>query len=253
MNKIKRKSQYAPSRGSESVLIRAPSEREAVTGIPSVVTFGAEGGYWHIPARREPAMKRPLDVGLSLLMLVCSAPVWALVALAIKLEDGGPVFYRQRRWGRSGGEFSVRKFRTMVADADQRFGPRQAREGDDRVTGVGRVLRSWGVDELPQLISIFLGEMSFVGPRALAIGERDADGNPLHYERVAGFVERLAVRPGLTGIATVYLPKDAPVHRKFHVDRLYIRRQSFWLDVRLIMASFWISFRGNWETRERKL
>ena len=95
--------------------------------------------------------------------------------------------------------------------------------------------------------------MSFVGPRALAVGERNADGRPLGYEHLPGFAVRLAVRPGLSGLATISLPKDASVRRKFGVDALYVRRQSFWLDLRLIVLSFLISFRGKWETRGRKV
>jgi lipopolysaccharide/colanic/teichoic acid biosynthesis glycosyltransferase len=111
-----------------------------------------------------------------------------------------------------------------------------------------------GLDELPQVINIFRGEMSFVGPRSLAVGEivRDGRGNVVEYEDVPFFWERLSVRPGLTGLATVYLPKDVPPLRKFRYDLLYIRKQSFWLDLRLIFLSFWISFRGKWETRGKK-
>jgi lipopolysaccharide/colanic/teichoic acid biosynthesis glycosyltransferase len=95
--------------------------------------------------------------------------------------------------------------------------------------------------------------MSFVGPRALSVDERARDGAPLRYEEVPGFSTRLLVRPGLTGIATIYLPKDAPARRKFLADALYVRRLSFWLDLRLVALSFWISFRGKWETRDTKV
>jgi lipopolysaccharide/colanic/teichoic acid biosynthesis glycosyltransferase len=204
---------------------------------------------------REPLLKRPLDFILASIGLVLSAPLWALVALAIKLEDGGPVFYMQKRWGRGGRQFVVRKFRTMIPDADKRYGILQAREGDDRITRVGRFLRACGMDELPQLLSIWKGDMSFVGPRALAIGELvdDGMGNQRTYEHTPGFRERLSVRPGLTSIATIFIAKDSSPRRKFRYDMLYIRKQSFWLDVYLIMLSFWISFRGKWETRGGKL
>jgi len=199
---------------------------------------------------REPLLKRPLDVWLSGAMLLASAPIWLGVALAIKLEDGGPVLYRQRRWGRGGKPFDVCKFRSMVVNADRL---RQATKDDDRVTRVGRLMRVCGMDELPQLLAIFRGEMSFVGPRALAVGEVDAHAQPMQYEDVPGFLTRLSVRPGLTGLATIYLPKDASPRRKFAVDALYVRRLSLGLDVRLILLSFWISFRGKWETRGRKI
>lgn len=229
------------------------------SGDEAVLPAGQNGvdvvSFFQSRTHREPALKRPLDVALALLMLALSAPVSLLVALAIKLEDGGPVFYRQQRWGRFGKRFSVLKFRTMIADADKRFGLKQAVENDQRITRVGRLLRATGLDELPQIINILRGEMSFVGPRALAVGELiyDETGKQLEYEQVRGFIERLAVRPGLTSLATIYIPKDSPAHRKFRYDTLYIRKQRFLLDVRLIALSFWISFRGKWETRQKKV
>jgi lipopolysaccharide/colanic/teichoic acid biosynthesis glycosyltransferase len=204
---------------------------------------------------KEPILKRPLDVVLSFIMMMLSLPVSIPIALAIKLEDGGPVFYRQERWGRNGTRFRAYKFRTMVPDSDKRFGITQAAENDSRITRIGRLLRAMGLDELPQIINIFAGNMSFVGPRSLAVGEivRDENGNIIDYEDVPGFRERLAVRPGLTGLATIYIPKDTPPRQKFRHDLLYIQRQSFGLDLRLIILSFWISFRGKWETRGRKV
>jgi lipopolysaccharide/colanic/teichoic acid biosynthesis glycosyltransferase len=188
-------------------------------------------------------------------MLLLSAPVSILIAIAIKLEDGGPIFYRQARWGRQGNDFTVFKYRTMIADADKKFGLRQAGVNDRRITRVGRLLRAAGLDELPQIINILRGEMSFVGPRALAVGEiiYDERGQRIDYENVPGFFDRLAARPGLTSLATIYLPKDTPARRKFRYDLYYIRKQSLRLDLRLIILSFWISFRGKWETRQKKM
>jgi lipopolysaccharide/colanic/teichoic acid biosynthesis glycosyltransferase len=203
----------------------------------------------------EPFLKRPLDVVLSFIMVILSLPVSIPIALAIKMEDGGPVFYRQERWGRNGINFWAYKFRTMVPDSDTVFGIRQAAENDSRITRTGRLLRATGLDELPQIINILAGDMSFVGPRSLAVGEivKDGKGNIIDYEDLPEFRERLRVRPGLTGLATIYIPKDAPPHRKFRYDLLYIDRQSFSLDLRLIVLSFWISFRGKWESRSRKI
>ena len=142
----------------------------------------------------------------------------------------------------------------MVPNADQDHGIKPAEENDERITRVGRVLRAMGLDELPQIINILRGDMSFVGPRSLAIGETvtDRKGRVVQYENVPGFWERLKARPGLTGMATIYIPKDSHPERKFWYDRLYIRKQSFWLDLRLIAISFWISFRGKWESRQKK-
>jgi lipopolysaccharide/colanic/teichoic acid biosynthesis glycosyltransferase len=207
------------------------------------------------PVVRQPLLKRPLDSVLACIGLVLSAPLWSIAALAVKLEDGGPVFYAQERWGRGGSKFKVYKFRTMVPDADRLFGTVQAAENDRRITRVGRVLRSTGMDELPQLVNILKGEMSLVGPRALAVNEiiRDPDGRVLRYEEIPGFYERLAVRPGLTSLATVYRPKDVHPLEKFHYDLLYVRNQTLWLDLRLIAMSIWISLRGKWETRGTKV
>jgi lipopolysaccharide/colanic/teichoic acid biosynthesis glycosyltransferase len=203
----------------------------------------------------EPFLKRLLDILISSTMLLASIPLSALIAIAIKLEDRGPIFYRQQRWGRFGKKFMVFKFRTMIPDADKKFGLRQAKENDPRVTRVGRILRAAGLDELPQIINILLGEMSFVGPRALAVGEIifDNNGQRIDYEKTAGFHRRQAARPGLTSLATIYIPKDSPTHRKFRYDLLYVRKISLGLDLRLIALSFWISFRGKWETRQRKV
>ena len=118
----------------------------------------------------EHTLKRSLDIVLSASMLLLSAPLALPIVLFIKLEDGGPVFYIQKRWGKDGNHFRAYKFRTMVAQSDKEFGILQARENDTRITRVGRVLRAMGLDELPQIINIFRGEMSFVGPRSLAVG-----------------------------------------------------------------------------------
>jgi lipopolysaccharide/colanic/teichoic acid biosynthesis glycosyltransferase len=207
-----------------------------------------------VPKVKEPWLKRPLDVTFSSLMLILSAPVSLLIALAIKLEDGGPIFYRQERWGRGGVRFKAYKFRTMVPHSDKVFGIKQASENDERITRVGRILRATGLDELPQIINIFKGEMSFVGPRALAVGEilHEENGCRVNYEEIPDFWKRLSVRPGLTGVTTIYKAKDISPRKKFRYDLLYIQKQSFWLDLRLIIMSFWISFRGKWEGRGRK-
>jgi lipopolysaccharide/colanic/teichoic acid biosynthesis glycosyltransferase len=199
--------------------------------------------------------KRALDVTLSGVGLVASAPLWAVIALMIKLEDGGPVFYGQQRSGLNGVPFDVRKFRSMIPDAEANVGAVQATADDPRVTRVGRLLRATAMDELPQLWNIFRGDMSFTGPRALRPGEIEVCGRGVveKLEDVPGFAERSSVRPGLTGIAQIYAPRDITRRWKFRYDLLYVRRQSFWLDVRLILLSFWITFRGTWEARGSKL
>jgi lipopolysaccharide/colanic/teichoic acid biosynthesis glycosyltransferase len=207
-----------------------------------------------IGIRKEPPLKRWLDVILSIFMLSLSAPIFLVAAVAIKIEDGGPIFYGQERWGKGGTRFRAYKFRTMMPDSDDIFGITPAHENDPRVTFVGRILRATGLDELPQILNIFLGEMSFVGPRALAVGEvlYDKKGDRVKYEEILDFWRRLSVRPGLTGVATIYGAKDIPPRRKFRYDLLYIRKQSLWLDLKLIIVSFWISLRGRWEKRGKK-
>jgi lipopolysaccharide/colanic/teichoic acid biosynthesis glycosyltransferase len=199
--------------------------------------------------------KRVFDVLLSGLGLAVSAPLWALIAAAIKLETPGPVFYSQKRVGEGGRTFDALKFRSMVEDAERGVGPVQAVENDPRVTDVGRLLRVTALDELPQLWNIFRGDMSFVGPRALRPEEIEVDAGgarvPLH--AIPGFAERCTVVPGLTGIAQIYAPRDVSRRQKFRLDRLYIRRRSLALDLKLIVVSFWITARGAWERRGPKV
>jgi len=175
--------------------------------------------------------------------------------MAILLEDGRPVFYLQERVGKNGRIFRAIKFRSMIKDAEKESGPVQAVENDPRVTKVGRILRATAMDELPQLWNIFRGDMSFVGPRALRPKEKEVHGNPgeIDIEKIPGYYERLKVRPGLTGMAQIYLPSDAPRREKFEYDIRYINEQSFLFDLKLVFLSFWITFRGKWESREKKV
>jgi lipopolysaccharide/colanic/teichoic acid biosynthesis glycosyltransferase len=200
-------------------------------------------------------VKRLFDVTFSSVGLVLSSPLWAAIALLIKLMDRGPVFYRQERVGRGGRRFTSWKFRSMVPDSDRRFGPLQAGPSDPRVTRVGRLLRATAMDELPQLWSIFRGDMSFVGPRALLPAEVEVNGDRrvVPIEEIPGYEARHQVTPGLTGLAQIYADRDIPRRQKFRYDVLYIRRQSFGLDLRLIVLSFWITFHGTWERRGNKV
>jgi lipopolysaccharide/colanic/teichoic acid biosynthesis glycosyltransferase len=198
-------------------------------------------------------MKRAFDMALSGMGLLISSPLWLIFGAAIKLEDGGPVFYSQERVGFGGRPFEALKFRSMRTDAESGVGAVQAVEDDPRVTRIGRFMRKTAMDELPQLWNIFRGDMSFVGPRALRPGEVEAsDGGFVAIDRIPGYAARTAVRPGLTGIAQIYAPRDVRRRQKFRYDRLYVQRQSLWLDLRLILLSFWISFLGTWESRGRK-
>jgi lipopolysaccharide/colanic/teichoic acid biosynthesis glycosyltransferase len=200
-------------------------------------------------------IKRLFDSSLAGLGLILSLPFWCVIPLAIKIEDGGPIFFPQARVGRKGRVFDALKFRSMRPDAEALTGPVQATENDPRITRVGRVLRATAMDELPQLVNILVGDMSFVGPRPLRPGEVEVrgDGQLTPLADIPGYDERHSIRPGLTGLTQVYAPRDISRTSKFRLDRLYLRRASFCLDLKLIALSFWITGRGNWEARGRKV
>jgi len=200
-------------------------------------------------------LKRPFDVILSLLGLIVSLPLWLLFSFFIWIEDRGHVFYLQKRVGKNGRIFRALKFRSMIKGAEENRGPVQASKNDPRVTKVGKVLRATAMDELPQLVNILKGDMSFVGPRALRPEEIE---NSVNQEKkglaeIPGFKERHSVTPGLTGLTQVYLPKYAHRRKKFCYDLHYIKKRSFWLDLKLIFLSFWITFRAKWESRKSKV
>jgi lipopolysaccharide/colanic/teichoic acid biosynthesis glycosyltransferase len=198
-------------------------------------------------------LKRPFDIVLSFAGIVVSIPLWILIALLIWLEDRGPVFYLQERVGKEGRLFKALKFRSMVKNAEEE--PVQAAANDPRITKTGKVLRASALDELPQLINILKGDMSFVGPRALRPEEKEVDSGSdvRELSEIPGYYERHAVRPGLTGLTQVYLPTYSPRRRKFRYDLLYINKHSFCLDIKLILLSFWISLRGKWESKQKKV
>lgn len=191
----------------------------------------------------------------SLTGIIFSMPLWFFFGLLIVTEDGWPVFFTQERVGRNGKIFRAIKFRSMIRDAEKNTGAVQSVENDPRVTKSGRIMRATAMDELPQLFNILKGDMSFVGPRALRPKEKEVYGTheEINIEDIPGYKERLTVRPGLTGVAQVYLPTDALRKDKFQYDIEYIRNQSFLFDLKLIFLSFWITFRGKWEARGKKI
>ncbi len=200
-------------------------------------------------------LKRPFDIALSGLGILLSSPLWVLFSLIIWLQDRGPVFYGQDRVGKGGRVFRALKFRSMIKDAEKGSGAVQAVENDPRVTKFGRLLRATAMDELPQLVNIFKGDMSFVGPRALRPEEKEVHGrhDKRRIEDIPGYLDRIRVRPGLTGFAQVRLSGDAPRERKFRYDRFYIENRSFWWDIELVLLSFGVTFRGKWESRQSKI
>jgi lipopolysaccharide/colanic/teichoic acid biosynthesis glycosyltransferase len=189
------------------------------------------------------AAKRAADIVVAGTGLLLSMPVWLAVCAAILLDDGLPIFYRQRRMGRHGRIFEAMKFRSMIRDAERMTGPVLAAQNDPRITKVGRILRKTALDELPQLWNILKGDMSFVGPR------------PERPELVAqiarslpGYMRRHAVPPGLTGLAQVYGRYYSRPGQKLKYDLLYARRRTLLLDLEIFLMSWLITFRANWDT-----
>jgi len=197
--------------------------------------------------------KRLLDASLSLLGIIISLPLWLLISILIVLEDEGPVYYLQDRVGKNGKIFKLIKFRSMHPDAEKNFGPIQAKENDERITRIGGVLRKTAMDELPQLINILKGDMSFVGPRALRPSEienRTRTATDLIHHPDA--MMRHSVVPGLTGVAQVFAACDIPTSEKLKYDRWYIKNFSLYIDIWLIVISFLVTLKGRWETRGKK-
>ena len=198
---------------------------------------------------KKGAYKRPFDLFLIFLAHGLFLPIWlaiwTLVPVAIWLEDRGPVFYKQLRTGRNGQVFVVRKFRTMVPDADFK-GPAWTVQGDPRLTRVGKVLRRTALDEVPELWSILKGDMGFVGPRPLQESEQS-----LLEKQIPGFRSRLMIRPGLTGMAQVYDLTDNAID-KFKFDLEYLERLGLCLDIKLIILSVLNSLGARWDHRTGK-
>ncbi len=199
---------------------------------PAYLVFsdGFVGGRFY-----ERLAKRGFDVLFAGSVLVVSLPVMLLAALAIRATSRGPVFYRQERVGRGGRIFHLLKFRSMVADAEREGHPRWASEDDPRVTPVGRFLRMSRIDELPQVINVLRGEMSFVGPRP----ERPFFVAQLARE-IPFYRERHAMKPGITGWAQINYPYGASIEdarRKLEYDLYYIKNYTLFLDIVIILQT----------------
>ena len=191
--------------------------------------------------------KRAIDLALLLGAHVTLLPLWLIlwtvIPVAVVVDSGFPVFYRQQRIGQGGKRFSALKFRTMVRQAD-RIGPAHTTANDPRLTRVGRVLRRSALDELPQVINILRGDMSFVGPRALSTADiEEMEIDPSVVER------RTSVPAGLTGLAQLYSNRaDTP--RKLALDLEYIDRMGPWLDAKLMLLSVLRTVHVSWDESE---
>ena len=181
-----------------------------------------------------------------LLFLPLWLVLWTVIPLLIWLGDRGPVFYRQQRMGKDGVPFNVIKFRTMVVNAENQ-GPAWTTDDDPRVTRVGRILRRTALDELPEVINIWQGNMSFVGPRAL-----DVEEHRTLEKLMPGFEKRLQVPPGLTGLAQIFDKSDDPFE-KYRYDMEYLQKLNPFLDARLLLLSVWNSLVAGWDHRSGKV
>jgi sugar transferase (PEP-CTERM system associated) len=180
-------------------------------------------------------LKRTCDLILSLTMILLLAPILILVAILIKLDSKGPVFFSQERVGENRKPYMVHKFRSMVQDAEKECGPVWAQTGDCRITRVGQFIRKWRIDELPQLFNVIKGEMSFVGPRP----EREFFVKELE-AAIPYYGERFSVKPGVTGWAQVCYSYGASVEdakEKLNYDLFYIKNMSIFMDFLVIIKT----------------
>lgn len=184
-----------------------------------------------------PYAKRLMDIVLSLIGLVVLSPIFLITALCIKLSDKGPVFYKQTRLTLNHKEFEIYKFRSMVVDAEKDGKARLAQEHDSRITPVGKIIRKTRIDEIPQIINILKGEMSFVGPRP----ERP-EIEKEYLEILPEFGLRLKVKSGLTGYAQIFGKYNTTPQDKLRLDLLYINNRSMLLDWKLILWTIKIIF-----------
>jgi lipopolysaccharide/colanic/teichoic acid biosynthesis glycosyltransferase len=184
-------------------------------------------------------VNRAADVGIAGLGLVLTSPVLLAAALAIKLEDGGPVLYRQSRVGKDDADFDLVKLRTMVVGAERLGAGFAVNEGDPRITRVGRVLRRLSIDELPQLWNVVRGDMSVIGPRPT-----------LRYQ-VARYTarqrRRLEVKPGITGWAQIHGRAELPWAERIELDVWYVDNRSPWLDLRILARTPLTLFSGTYK------
>lgn len=207
------------------------------------------GDAQQAPEAARAGYKRPFDLAVLSVAHVVLLPLWVvlwtLVPLLVLLFEGRPILYRQRRVGLDGRVITIAKFRTMRRGADK-TGPSWTLPGDKRVTRLGRLLRKTGLDELPQVLSIWKGDLSLVGPRAL-----DVDEQRVIEQRLPAFRERLRVRPGFTGFAQVFDRTD-DCEAKLVYDLEYIRRMSPRLDLYLLLRSAGNTLLARWDSRSGK-
>ena len=216
------------------------------------VEIGEVAGIPLITASREPLtdwgrfFKRTEDLVIAILGILAMAPFYPLIAFLIKRSSPGPVFYRQQRVGKDETRFTLLKFRTMYADAEASSGPVLSWVHDPRVTPIGRILRRFHLDELPQLLNVLAGQMSVVGPRP----ERPAFAREFS-ERIPSYRLRFSVRPGMTGLAQIHGYYDSPVEHKLRYDLAYISNISVLLDLKILLRTLSATLAGRELVREK--
>jgi len=187
----------------------------------------------------EDCLKRLLDIACSFLLLVISIPLFFIIAILIKIDSKGPVFFLQKRCGRNRKEFFMYKFRTMVKDAEflkkelksEMDGPMFKMKNDPRVTQTGKFLRKWSLDELPQLLNVLKGDMSLVGPRPLANEEMAGDNNNTWREI------RLSVKPGVTGLWQIMGRTSGKFSDWVNYDIEYVQKRSLVMDLKILIMT----------------
>lgn len=181
-------------------------------------------------------LKRVIDIFFSVLSIILFSPIMIIVAILIKANDKGPVFYRQERFTQNGKIFKIYKFRSMIVDAE-RFEDKKASDNDERITPIGRTIRRFRIDELPQLFNILKGDMSFVGPRPERISNMEE-----YRKMLPEFAFRLRVKAGLTGYAQVYGAYNTSAYDKLRLDLFYITNYSFLTDIKIILLTIKVLF-----------
>lgn len=210
--------------------------RNNITGNPGGDSIAIHSAaHWHLMT------KRAIDILLSIIALTTLLPLLLCVVILIKLESRGPALFRQTRWGVNGCKIDIYKFRSMHADLGDVTGVAQTVADDPRITKIGKIIRRYNIDELPQLINVVKGDMSLVGPRCHAVGMLAAG---VAYEQlVPNYHHRHAMRPGLTGLAQMRGlrgPTDRPSKARARIaaDLYYVSNFSIWLDLYIIVGTF---------------
>lgn len=194
----------------------------------------------------EDCLKRTLDIACSLLFLIVFSPLFLIIAMLIKIDSRGPVFFLQKRCGNGGREFNMYKFRTMVKDAEflkkelknETDGPMFKMKNDPRVTQIGKALRRWSFDELPQLLNVLKGDMSLVGPRPLAKEEMSGDSNNIWREI------RLSVKPGVTGLWQIMGRDSGKFSDWVSYDIEYVQKKTLLMDLKILILTVIAIFRN---------